>query len=310
MELILYNDDLGVTHGLNQAIFECAAAGITTGAAIRTNGAAFADAVERVVPALPDLELGLHLNLTEGRPDLPPDVVPELVDRRGRFRRGFASYLTEMPRQPRLRAAVERELRAQFQTARAAGLAINHVNGHQHVHLVPAVFEVVCRLMTELGIGIVRLPREPWFRLPTASDSLFALRHLNHVKHALLNRLSGSAEAVLRHHGHAAVSCFVGVLATGRMSAAILDAAICELERRGIRMAEVLFHPADIDDPRDARVRSAVPAYYFARERRLEKESLLSPGLQAVLAAHGARLVNHRQWATRRMAADPGSNSL
>lgn len=299
MELILYNDDLGVTHGLNQAVLACAAAGVTTAAAIRTNGAAFADAVARVVPAVPDLELGLHLNLTEGRPDLPPEAVPELVDRRGRFRRGFARYLAEMPHQPRLRAAVERELRAQLQTARAAGLAIDHVNGHQHVHLVPAVFEVVCRLMTELGIGIVRLPREPWFRLPTAADRRFALRHLNPVKHALLNRLSARAEGVLRRHGHAAVGCFVGVLATGRMSAAVLDAALGALERRGIGAAEVLFHPADVDDPRDARLRPEVPAYYFARERRLEKESLLSPQLRAVLAAHGARLVTHRQWAGR-----------
>lgn len=166
--------------------------------------------------------------------------------------------------------------------------------------MIPAVFEVVCRLMKDFGVGIVRVPREPWFRSPVAGDTAFALGHLNHVKHMLLNWLSAEAVAVLARHGHVAVGCFVGVLYTGRMSAAILDAALARLGRRGVQAAEVLFHPADVDDPRDRRDGGEIPAYYFAPERRMEKESLLSPAFQAVLAAHGVEPATHRSWARRR----------
>jgi predicted glycoside hydrolase/deacetylase ChbG (UPF0249 family) len=303
MELILYNDDLGVTYGLNRAVQECAAAGVTTSAAIRTNGTAFDDAIEKVLPSLPDLELGLHLNLTEGRPDAPAEAVQALLDRKGRFRRGFARYLIDLPRDPALLVSVERELAAQFEKAWRAGLRINHVNGHQHIHMIPAVFEVVCRLMKDFGVRIVRVPREPWFQSPMAGDAAFAVRNLNPVKHMLLNRLSARAETVMARHGHVAVGCFIGVLYTGRMSAAILDAALAELGRRGVQATEVLFHPADIDDPRDRlhrRDRDLIPAYYFALERRMEKESLLSPALRSVLAARCVELSTHRSWAQRR----------
>jgi hypothetical protein len=146
----------------------------------------------------------------------------------------------------------------------------------------------------------VRLPREPFFLPPAAGDAAFALRHLNPLKHVLLNRLACRAAPTLRRHGHLALGAFVGVLYTGRMTAPILARGLAALRRRGIEAAEALFHPADPGDPRDHPARGEVPAYYFVAERRRELESLLSPTLRAVLAAHGVEPVTHRRWAERR----------
>jgi predicted glycoside hydrolase/deacetylase ChbG (UPF0249 family) len=54
-------------------------------------------------------------------------------------------------------AAIERELRAQIERVLATGLRVTHLNGHQHLHLLPRVFGLVARLAREYGIPYVRI---------------------------------------------------------------------------------------------------------------------------------------------------------
>lgn len=305
MKLIVYNDDLGVTHGLNEAVRQLHLAGVTTAAALRIDGAAVGHAVDEVLPALPRLEVGLHLNLTEGRPIAAAAAVPDLVDAGGRFRRSFTGYLRDLAggeegagaagggRRRRLVAQIETELAAQLDAAAARGVAVNHLNGHQHVHMVPAVFDTVCRLAAARGIGFVRIPREPFHLSPAPGDTLFALSRLNPAKHLLLNRLARRAFTVASGSGIGAVGWFVGVLYTGRVTLAALGAALARLERQGVGVAELLVHPARLDHPADRALRGRVPGYYFAAERAAELATLSGPGLGELFRRHRVEPVTH-----------------
>ena len=96
------------------------------------------------------------------RPLSPPERVP-LPARPGR----------RLPlRLPRLRRAatllgriddaeVEAELRRQIERLLAAGLRLVHANSHQHLHVLPRIFEIVLRLAEEYRIPWVRVPRDP-----------------------------------------------------------------------------------------------------------------------------------------------------
>ncbi|MFL6248843.1 MAG: ChbG/HpnK family deacetylase, partial [Thermoanaerobaculia bacterium] len=53
--------------------------------------------------------------------------------------------------------SVERELRSQIERVLATGLRVTHLNGHQHLHLLPRIFAVVRRLASEYKIGYVRI---------------------------------------------------------------------------------------------------------------------------------------------------------
>lgn len=293
MRLILSNDDFGVTHGLTEAVRQSFLAGRTSCASIRTNGAAFEHSLKDVLPTIPGLELALHLNLTEGPAEAAPSEVPHLTDEGGRFRRSFAHYLLDLRRDGQLRREIERELRAQFEKALRAGLAINSVNGHQHVHMIPEVFEVTCRLARDFGVGLVRIPQEPFFWLPATADTLFMTSHLNPLKHLLLNRLSRGARARLSHYGLRSVGAFVGVLYTGRMTVRVVRSALAKIQRSGIEEVEILFHPADVDDRRDAGLRGEVPGYYFSLQRQREKQVLLSDDFATLLRDCGGLVVNH-----------------
>ncbi len=124
-------------------------------------GAAWADdAVERA-RRLPGLAVGLHVVLVHGRPVLPPDRVPDLVDERGSFptdlvRAGF-SFL-----RPSVRAQLAAEVRAQFERFARTGLILDHADAQSHMHVHPTLFRLILEIGREYGLRAVRIPREPW----------------------------------------------------------------------------------------------------------------------------------------------------
>ncbi len=294
MKLILYNDDFGVTYGLTNAIRDSFLNGTTTCASIRTNGLAYPYAVEEVIPTVSGLELGLHLNLTEGPPNADPSQVPRLIDRRGYMKNTFLDFYRSLKHDAELLKETEIEMRAQFENAVQSGLALNHVNGHQHIHMIPEVFEIICRMMNQYGIRFIRIPSEPFFFSSCFQDTRHMICNFNLIKHLLLRRLSWRAQDCLRKSQLKSVGCFVGILYTGRMSLEAFETGLRKLEGRGIPIAEILFHPAYIDDQRDASARGGrVPEYYYLPERKMEKEYLLSEKMKRILRNHAIETINH-----------------
>jgi len=121
---------------------------------------AAADAVARA-RRLPGLAVGLHLVLVDGVPVLPPAELSGLVGRDGRFpgnevAAGFRFFF-----RPGARRRLAAEIRAQFAAFRATGLALDHVNGHKHVHLHPTVARLAVAVGREFGLRAMRLPAEP-----------------------------------------------------------------------------------------------------------------------------------------------------
>src|SRR6266571_9155391 len=160
-QLIINADDFGISHGVNVGIIEAAEAGVVTSASMIVNLPSFADALDRVVSRaspLPSLSLGIHLNLTLGRPltDAPSltrrktgdfYALPALVARASLGRLDGAELL--------------RECQAQIDRMIEAGFPPTHLDSHRHVHAHPSIFRVVAGAAASRGIFQVRIPREP-----------------------------------------------------------------------------------------------------------------------------------------------------
>ena len=65
--LILHADDLGLCLAVNEGIRDSYENGFLTSTSLRVNGPAFQHAIKNVLPECPDLGVGLHLNLVEGK---------------------------------------------------------------------------------------------------------------------------------------------------------------------------------------------------------------------------------------------------
>src|SRR6185436_10341511 len=130
---------------MNEGAIRAHREGIVTACSIVANGAAFEDAVDRLRDT-PSLEVGVHLTLVEERPLTPI-----------RFPRKYTSFVPLYLARVLSMSAIERELRAQIEKVLATGLTVTHVNGHQHLHLLPRIFALVTRLASEYLIDYVRI---------------------------------------------------------------------------------------------------------------------------------------------------------
>lgn len=196
--LVIEADDLGLSHPFNEGIRRAAAEGWLTSTCIRTNGTAVDAAFDDVLAACPHLGLGVHLNLVEGR-SMRTDVTEasELCAPDGTYRLGFVQLL-RAGRSPRLLAEIEADFRQQIETVLERRRP-DHLNGHQHCHLAPPIFDIVCRLAKEYDIPFVRIPYErtafagggyPWTGIA-----------LNTVKMAVVRTLVPRLRPIAARHG-------------------------------------------------------------------------------------------------------------
>jgi predicted glycoside hydrolase/deacetylase ChbG (UPF0249 family) len=160
--LVVTADDVGLHAGMTDGAIEAHERGIVTACSVVPAGRDFARAAERL-RGHPSLAVGAHLTLVGARPLSPPDEVPSLVGRDGALLPGFGAFLWRYYAGSIDPGDVERELRRQIEALLAAGLKVCHANGHQHLHVLPRVHEVVLRLAAEYGIAFVRTPvdRQP-----------------------------------------------------------------------------------------------------------------------------------------------------
>jgi len=159
-KVIVTGDDFGLALPVNEAVLEAHRKGILTTASLMVGAEFCRDAVQRAKQC-PSLRVGLHLTLVEGRPVLEPRRIPDLVGPDGAFsthlaRTGFRFFFY-----PGIRKQLEAEIRAQFEAFCEAGLALDHVNAHNHLHFHPTVLRLLLEVGKEYGLRAVRLPNEP-----------------------------------------------------------------------------------------------------------------------------------------------------
>lgn len=153
MSLLVVNaDDGGLAASSDDAILRCARAGLVRSATVVAGGPTAEDFVRRARGA--GLDLGLHLNLTQGAAVAGP--ARTLTDADGRFLGPKARAWERAARGELDPAEVLAEVRAQWERLRALGAEPTHVDGHNHVHLFPAVREALKRIA---GDVFVRVPQ-------------------------------------------------------------------------------------------------------------------------------------------------------
>ena len=158
--IVINADDFGLCEGVNKAIAQAHKEGVLTSATIMANMPASAEAVKQA-KKMPDLGVGVHLNLFEGRALSQQACVEQLVDGDGRFKFSPAVLSLLSVAGHRIRNAIRAELSAQIQWAFDNGLKPTHLDSHKHIHCFPAMFPLVCNLARRFGIGAVRWCFEP-----------------------------------------------------------------------------------------------------------------------------------------------------
>jgi hopanoid biosynthesis associated protein HpnK len=212
-KLVVTGDDFGASSSVNRAIVAAHDHGILTAASLMVGGEAAEEAVE-LARSRPNLAIGLHLVLADGRPVLPAPVIPSLVGPDRRFRASPAAAGWHYQFSPAARREVRWEIRAQLDRFRAFGLPLSHVDGHHHLHLHPLILDALIRLAPEFGIRWIRVPSEELGFALTTEPGRVPGRILSS---AVFRALRSHAVRRLRAAGIGFLDRVYGLLMTGRI---------------------------------------------------------------------------------------------
>jgi len=244
---------------------------------------------------LPELCLGVHLTLVQGRSVLPPRAIPRLVDAQGSFphdpvRAGWRYFF-----QTDLLSEIRRELKAQVEAVLETGLSVWHLNSHLNLHLHPRLAPLVVEVAREYRIPALRLVREDWrTTLALAPDGPLPKAALGCIFAVLSRRARRQAEAAgLLVNDH-----LFGLTHHGRVTEAYL---VCLIPRLKPGLTEIYSHPALAPDPA---LLEAAPAY----QRQGEYEALVSPRLKEALARGGVAVTDFRELALGRQGVPARSH--
>jgi hopanoid biosynthesis associated protein HpnK len=270
-QLVVTADDFGLSLEVNEAVERAHRAGVLTAASLMVSGPAAADAVRRA-RRLPRLRVGLHVVLLEGAPTLDGALLADLVGADGRFpasaaRQGARVFFSRCGRRQ-----VAREIAAQFGAFRATGLALDHVDAHQHFQLHPVVAGEIIGQAVRYAVGFVRCPREP-VRVLARIEALE-----RSWQHALVAPFAHLLAARLRRAGLRTADQVFGLAWSGAMSRPRVAGLIANLPGG---LSEIYVHPAT-----GSAFQGAAPGYRYEDELA----ALVAPEVLSAAATCGARL--------------------
>lgn len=245
-KFILNADDFGMSEAFNRAVLEAYSSEILKSASLVANGDAFDEACERVIPVCPDLGVGIHLNIIEGK-SLCSDL-DKLTDENGNFNNSYVQLLLKSLnyKDNIFMEQLEREFRAQIEKVKER-VEVTHIDSHVHTHSIPRIFELVCRLAKEYGIKQIRTQYEKPYIIPDVFKHLTIKYPINLIKVILLNTFTLINETNVKKFGLNTNDYLIGVSYTSMMNSLAISYGLMAIKYDRV-VAEALIHPCRYED--------------------------------------------------------------
>ena len=239
-KFILNADDLAKSEFHNNAVLEGFKKGLLKSTSIMSNMPSFKDAIYRVVQPNPELGVGIHLNLIEGK--ALNQNLKTLCDNNGNFKNGYFSLLLKSNNKKFLKEA-EIEFRSQIELAQKY-IQLTHIDSHVHIHSIPKIFELTAKLAKEYNIKQIRTQAEiPYFIFREKNYKNYLI---NLAKVALLNYFTLKNKPVIKKYELTTNDYIIGVGYTGMMSSGAVLEGLRKI--KGEQTVEALIHPAKYYD--------------------------------------------------------------
>ncbi|MCH8012621.1 MAG: ChbG/HpnK family deacetylase [Candidatus Marinimicrobia bacterium] len=152
--LIVNADDFGRSSDANKAILKSISEGIVKSVTVMVN-TSHAYEICNIKKLLPNPSIGLHVNLTEGKPISHPDVVPSLVNYNGEFL-GFKGFIRNLVSGRIKRADLRIEIETQMDRLFDIIGTVDHIDSHKHIHIYPSVLKSMLSAGKKRGISRIR----------------------------------------------------------------------------------------------------------------------------------------------------------
>ena len=237
-QLIINADDFGYSDAVNNAVFRAYKQGILTSASLMANAPAFDGAVA-MLKDLSGLSVGIHLNVIEFS-TLQKNLAEKslLFDRNGRYNNSVVMHLIKSFNNDYLKM-LEYDFRLQIEKI-LEKTEISHIDSHVHIHAIPNIFKLVCKLAKEYKIPNIRTQFEIPYFVPDFKKYLSIKYPINLLKLLILNTFSLINNKEVKKNALNSNKNFIGVSYTGFMDKNTLKYALKDVNE----LTEAIFHPS------------------------------------------------------------------
>lgn len=218
-----------MSKAFNKAVLDGYNNGFLTSASICANGDEFDPAVNEIIPECPGLGIGVHLNIIEGNSLLNGE----------KFSNGYFE-LMQLSKKSEFLEKTEKEFRLQIEKV-LKYTKIDHLDSHVHVHAIPPIFNLTCKLAKEYEIMQVRSQFEKFYMVSDIKKHLNFKYYPNLAKILLLNYFTKQNMAKIAEYGLKTNDYIIGVGYTGMMDEETVYQGLCAIKEDAI--VEALIHP-------------------------------------------------------------------
>ncbi len=245
--LVVTADDFGLTRSTTNSILGAIDSGAVNAVSVIPNGDDVEYALAEWEKRKANVSLAVHINLTEGKALTGAADIPHLVDSSGAFSYSpfsllFKTLFSTGTTRTKLKEELSLEITAQIQKVRAvvgadAPLALN---AHQHVQMIPLVFEVIAELHQTSPFSSIRVCRENIFmpEIPLGAYGIQGLLRffgLNILSIVLASRIQKEVLPVPQN--------VIGILTSGALTHTSVERGLAEAVRLEKTRIEIITHP-------------------------------------------------------------------
>jgi predicted glycoside hydrolase/deacetylase ChbG (UPF0249 family) len=269
--LIVNADDFAFFPHVSRGILQCIDAGTVGATGIMANSAHFDEHV-RWLQDEDRVDIGVHLNITAGRP-LAPAMEVAVSGSGGQFNgwpgigRLFISRAVNV-------SLIVNEWEAQIRRCLDAGLTIRFLNSHEHIHIMPGLFAALVDLAARFHVPYVRRSLPDWCEAYTPG-AIF--------RNGIMATMDLLANCTPAHPSPR----LLGMSVSGRLSMRYLKRRLSSL--RPGRVYELMCHPGVA--PENGEVAPRLRRYH---DWESELALLTSSSFKKLLHVHNVHMVRYR----------------
>ena len=268
----LHADDLGRSKSINAAIFKSIDSGFVTSVSVMINHKHSLDGIKGAKKR--KIKMRLHLNLTEGKSMYKHHQISRLVNSTGTFCNSFFSLFVAplKPNFKKIKEETKKEIYEQIKFyLKKNKLKKLNLDGHQHIHCIPWISNIVINAKLKFKLKEMRVPNEKFF-LSSYKNIFKSWYFTNVIKFSLLKVLSKIITKKIKKNKINYNDFFVGLLDTGHMTLNSIKNGIDNLAHtQKSSLIEVLIHPGySSTKEKDLWDTKQQHSYYIKKERHNE----------------------------------------
>ena len=248
-----------------------------------------------------NIPMGIHLNLTEGRPVTTTLFqIQSLVDVNG-LMHGKIGLRNELDKGNIKKEHVEYEIEMQFNKYKELtnGQTPKHIDGHQHIHIHPLIAESVARISQKFKINYIRAPL----------DQMILSSHINNSFYEDVVNQTKLALPVFDKYSLIYSNYFFGMTTMGnKFTFTNLEQCFLKIPKKTCSI-ELMCHPGYPSDPLIGGCGTGQPDEFSqSNERQNEFDTLSSIGLKDLFRKYNMKLCIYEDFINRDMINDDKGN--